>query len=137
MRKSLSEELLDYLKENIDKMYESCLKETQCKTVVEDSVTHRRWAFVGSGCGITYLKYRKSKAAEEIDNAAHKYHYNEVLEMLIKKLPKEDYDYLKSIGCPFEAIWSQMQNLQIVYYNYVVAFAKTKGIKLDIVSHLD
>ena len=36
MKKSISEELLDYLKENIDEMYQACLGEMSCKSVIED-----------------------------------------------------------------------------------------------------
>ena len=140
--KTISGELLDYLKEHIDELYDSCLGEMNYKSVVEDD-THvpenkrKRFAFVGCGCGITFLKYRKSKRATEIDEAARKFRGNEVLNMLVKKLPKKDYNYLKSIGCPFEAIWYQMQNLQTRYYSLVVKFAESKGIEMRIESHID
>ena len=140
--KSLSEELLDYLKVNIDELYQACLGEMNYKSVVEDDDhvpenKRKRFAFVGCGCGITWLKYRKSKRAEEIDKAARKFRGEEVLNMLIKKLPKKDYNYLKSIGCPFEAIWYQMQNLQTKYYSLVIRFAETKGIEMRIESRID
>ena len=140
--KTLSDELLDYMKEHIDELYQACLGEMNYKSVVEDD-THvpenkrKRFAFVGCGCGITWLKYRKSKRATEIDEAARKFRGEEVLNMLIKKLPKKDYNYLKSIGCPFEAIWYQMQNLQTKYYSLVIRFAESKGIEMRIESHID
>lgn len=141
-KKSLSEQLLDYLKQHIDELYKACLSEIGYKSVLEDDVnpdpkTKQRWAFVGCGCGMTWLKYRKSKRAEEIDIAARKFRGNEILNMLIKKLPKKDYNYLKKIGCPFEAIWYQMQNLQCIYFHFVIDFAKQKGIEMEIHSHLD
>ena len=140
--KTLSDELLDYLKDNIETLYVACLNEIGYKSILEDD-THvpenkrKRFAFVGCGCGITWLKYRKSKRAEEIDKAARKFRGEEVLNMLVKKLPKKDYNYLKSIGCPFEAIWYQMQNLQTKYYSLVIKFAETKGIEMRIESHID
>ena len=140
--KTLADELLDFMKEHIDELYQACLGEMNYKSIVEDD-THvpenkrKRFAFVGCGCGITWLKYRKSKRATEIDEAARKFRGNEVLNMLVKKLPKKDYNYLKSIGCPFEAIWYQMQNLQTKYYSLVVKFAETKGIEMRIESHID
>lgn len=140
--KTLTDELLDFMKEHIDELYQACLVEMNYKSIVEDD-THvpenkrKRFAFVGCGCGITWLKYRKSKRAEEIDKAARKFRGEEVLNMLIKKLPKKDYNYLKSIGCPFEAIWYQMQNLQTKYYYLVIKFAETKGIEMRIESHID
>ena len=141
-KKTLADELLDFMKENIDTLYAACLNEIGYKSIIEDD-THipedkrKRFAFVGCGCGITWLKYRKSKRAEEIDKAAHKFRGEEVMNMLIKKLPKKDYNYLKKIGCPFEAVWFQMQNLQTKYYSLVVKFVETKGIEMRIESHLD
>jgi len=140
--KTLADELLDFMKEHIDELYQACLGEMNYKSIVEDD-THvhenkrKRFAFVGCGCGITFLKYRKSKRATEIDEAARKFRGNEVLNMLVKKLPKKDYNYLKSIGCPFEAIWYQMQNLQTKYYSLVIKFAESKGIEMRIESHID
>ena len=141
-KKSLSDQLLDYLTQHIDELYKACLSEIGYKSVLEDDVnpdpnTKQRWAFVGCGCGITWLKYRKSKRAEEIDTASRKFRGNEVLNMLVKKLPKKDYNYLKKIGCPFEAIWYQMQNLQCTYYRFVRDFAKEKGIEMEIHSNID
>ena len=141
-KKTIKDELLDYLKDNIEDIYQACLGEIGYKSIIEDD-THvpenkrQKWAFVGCGCGITWLKYRKSKKAIEIDEAANNLRNNEILKMLINRLPKEDYNYLKSIGCPFEAVWSQMQNLQRKYYYYIVKFAEYKGIKMTIESHID
>ena len=142
VNKTIADELLDYLKEHIDELYEMCLDEINYKSIVEDD-THilenkrKRFAFVGCGCGITWLKYHKSKRAEEIDAAARKFRKEEVINMLVKKLPKKDYNYLKKIGCPFEAIFYQMQNLQTKYYSLIVRFAETKGIEMRIESHID
>ena len=141
-KKTIEDELLDYLKEHIDEMYKAFIGETGYRSVIEDEMpdsngkTHR-YAFIGLGCGITWLKYRKSKKAIAIDEAARKYRGNEVLQMIIKKLHNKDYNYFKKIGCPVEAIWYQMQNLQIKYYQIVRDFAKIKGIEMEIHSHLD
>jgi hypothetical protein len=142
VNKTLSDELLDYMKDHIDELYQACLGEMNYKSIVEDDIhipenKRKRFAFVGCGCGITWLKYRKSKRAEEIDKAARKFRGEEVLNMLIKKLPKKDYNYFKSIGCPFEAIWYQMQNLQTKYYSLVIKFAESKGIEMRIESRID
>ena len=141
-KKTLSEELLDYLKNNIDEMYQAFLGEIQYKSILEDDIhipenKRNKFAFVGMGCGLTWLKYRKSKKAAEIDEAARRYRNHEILDMLVKKFPKKDYEYLKKIGCPMEAIWFQMQNLQMKYFYFVQKFAETKGIKMEIVSHID
>lgn len=142
-KKSIDEQLLAYLKEHINEIYDACTAELGIKSIVEDDnhipeKDRKRYAFVGSGCGITYLRYRKNnKKAEEIDKAANKFHFNEIRQMLIDKLPKKEYKRLESIGCPFEAVWSQSQQLQLVYYRLVKKFAETKGVKFEIVSHLD
>lgn len=142
VKKTITDELLDFMKENIDDLYNACLNEIGYKSIIEDDEhvpedKRKRYAFVGCGCGITWLKYRKSKKAEEIDEAARKFRGEEVMNMLIKKLPKKDYNYLKKIGCPFEAVWYQMQNLQTKYYSLVVKFAESKGIEMRIESRLD
>ena len=142
-KKTLSEELLDYLKNHINELYNACLEEMGYKSIVEDddhvpADKKKRYAFVGLGCGITYLTYRKNnKRAEEINKSANKFRNEEILKMLIKKLPKKEYKYLEKIGCPFEAIWYQMQNLQCAYYHLVIDFAKTKGIEMSIKTYLD
>jgi len=134
--KTLDNELLDYLKEHIDELYDACLNEIGYKSIVE--VNKRPYAFIGCGSGITWLTYNKNnKKAKEIDEAAHKFRNEEILKILVKKLPKKDYNYLKKIGCPFEAIWYQMQNLQCTYYSFVIKFAESKGIKIGIESRLD
>jgi hypothetical protein len=133
---TIKDELFDFIKDNIETLYNGCLDEIKCKSIVTNN-EYKKFIFVGSGCGITYLKYRKSKKAIEIDEASHVLHDNEVLKILIDKLPSKDYNYLKSIGCPFEAIWWQMQKLQIIYYALIVKFAETKGITMKIVSHID
>ena len=143
VKKTISDELLDFMKENIDNLYNACLNEIGYKSIVEDDDhvpedKKKRYAFVGCGCGITWLKYRKNnKKAEEIDEAARKFRGEEVMNMLIKKLPKKDYNSLKKIGCPFEAVWYQMQNLQTKYYSLVVKFAESKGVSMNIESRLD
>lgn len=141
-KKTIEDELLDYLKDHIDDMYQAFLTETGYKSIIEDEIPDsngkkQRFAFVGLGCGFTYLKYRKSKKAVAIDEAARKYRTDEVLKMIVKKLPKKDYNYFKKIGCPVEAIWYQMQNIQLKYYHIVQDFAKTKGIEMHVYSHLD
>ena len=136
MVKSLSKELLDYLKSNIDDMYNACLVEMGYESLVE--LNGKTYNFVGCGCGITYLTFRKNNSrAKEIDDAANRFRHNEIEDLLVKKLPKKIYKELQDKGCPFEAIWQQMQNLQIVYYRYVIQFAKNHGIEMNMKSVLD
>lgn len=141
--KDLKSELIQYFKDNFDRLYNNFLNEIGYKSILESDIpdkngNKKRWAFVGCGCGLTWLKYNKNnKKAEEIDKIANEIRDNEILQMIIKKLPKKDYNYFKKIGCPIEAIWYQMQNLQYLYYSFIREFAKSKGIILTIESHLD
>lgn len=136
--KDIKDELLDYLKAHIDELYNDCLEEMGYESQVSLNCRKKPYAFVGRGCGITWLKYRKNnKRAVAIDEAAHKYRLEEVEQMLIKKLPKKIYKELEAKGCPFEAIWCQMQTLQQSYWYMVMEFAKTKGIEMKVESYLD
>lgn len=142
-KKTLSEELFDYLKEHFDEMFGKAVESLSLKSIVEDDDhvpedKKKRYAFVGFGCGITYFKYRKNnKKAEEINKAANQYHWNEIRQMFIKKFTAKERKYYEKIGCPLEAIWSQDQNMQLAYYHTVKDFAKTKGIEMEIISRLD
>ena len=141
--KSLSFELLSYLKEHFDEMFGNAVKSLSLKSIVEDDDhvpedKKKRYAFVGFGCGITYFKYRKNnKKAEEINKAANEFQYNDIKKMFLKKFTAKERYYYEKIGCPLEAIWSQDQNMQLAYYYTVRNFAKSKGIEMEIISRLD
>lgn len=141
-KKSLSEELLDYLKEHFDEIYGEAAKSLKLKSVItEDKPKEQNpksYAFIGFGCGITYFNYRKNNSkAKEIDEAARKYHWNEVEKMFLNKFTTKEIKYYENIGCPLPAIWCQDQNMQLAYYHAVKEFAKSKGIKMEIISRLD
>ena len=141
--KTLSQELLDYLKEHFDEMFAGAVKSLSVKSILEDddhvpADKKKRYAFIGFGCGITYFKYRKNnKKAEEINKAANQFHYNEIEKMFLSKFTAKERNYYKKIGCPLEAIWAQDQNMQLSYYYKVQDFAKSKGIEMKVVSRLD
>ena len=140
--KTLSEELLEYLMENFDKMFDSAIKSLNYRSVVESdpmfSNDQRKYIFVGVGCGITYPVYRKNnKKLQEIDEAAHKYRWNEIKRMFMSKFSNKDVEYYERIGSPLEAIWSQDQGMQVSYWEMVRKFAESKGLKLQIRTMLD
>ena len=140
--KTLSEELLEYLMENFDKMFDSAIKSLNYRSVVESdpmfSNDQRKYIFVGVGCGITYPVYRKNnKKLQEIDEAAHKYRWNEIKRMFMSKFSNKDVEYYEKIGSPLEAIWSQDQGMQVSYWEMVRKFAESKGLKLQIRTMLD
>ena len=117
INKTLSEELLDYLKEHFNEMFNDAIKSLSLKSVIEDddhvpANKKKRYAFIGFGCGITYLDYRKNnKKAEEIDKSARKYNYDNIEKMFLNKFTKKEYNYYNNIGCPLEAIRAQDQNM--------------------------
>ena len=141
--KSLSEELLDYLKEHFDEMFAGAIKSLSVKSILEDddhvpTDKKKRYAFVGFGCAITYFKYRKNnKRAEEINKAQLKFRCGEIEKMFLSKFTAKERNYYKNIGCTLEAIWTQDQNMQLSYYHTVREFAKSKGIEMEVVSRLD
>ena len=140
--KTLSEELLEYLMENFDKMFDSAIKSLNYRSVVESdpmfSNDQRKYIFVGVGCGITYPVYRKNnKKLQEIDEAAHKYRWNEIKRMFMSKFSNKDVEYYEKIGSQLEAIWSQDQGMQVSYWEMVRKFAESKGLKLQIRTMLD
>ena len=141
-KKTLSEELLDYLYENFNKIFSSAIESLNYKSVVQAdpnfSNDTRKFAFIGVGCGITYPVYRKNnKKLQEIDEAAHKYRHNEILDMFMSKFTKKEVEHYENIGCPLQAIWSQDQGMQYSYWKMVQDFAESKGLKMRIKSVLD
>ena len=134
------EELRDYLKEHWDAIMKSAMPSMEKKSVVETEWNGdvKRYAFIGAGCGITYLTHRKgNKKAEAIKEAANKIHYKEALNWFMDKFTPEEQNYYERIGCPLGAIWTQDQNMQQAYYYAVLDFAKSKGVKMDVKSFLD
>ena len=140
--KSLSSELLDYLKEHFDEMFGEATKSLKMRSILTENKVDKKqaksYAFIGFGCGYTYFKYNKNnKRAEEINNAQAKYRFNEIEKMFLKKFTNKEIKYYEKIGCPLPAIWCQDQNMQISYFSMVNKFAESKGIKMEIISRLD
>ena len=141
-KKTLSEELLDYLHENFDEIFNSAIESLNYKSIVQTdpkfSNDTRKFAFIGVGCGITYPVYRKNnKKLREIDEAAHKYRANEILTVFMSKFTKEEIEYYENIGCPLQVIWSQDQRMQLSYWSMVRSFAESKGLSMRIKSVID
>ena len=141
-KKTLSEELLDYLHENFNKIFSSAVESLTYKSVLQAdpkfSNDTRKFTFIGTGCGITYPIYRKNnKKLQEIDEAAHKYRKDEIFDMFMSKFTKKEVEHYENIGCPLQAIWSQDQGMQLSYWSMVQSFAESKGLKMRIKSVLD
>ena len=134
------DELRDYLKEHWDEIMKSAMPSMEKKSVVETEWNGdvKRYAFIGAGCGITYLTHRKgNKKAEAIKEAANKIHYKEALDWFTDKFTPDEQKYYERVGCPLGAIWTQDQNMQQAYYYAVLDFAKSKGVKMNVNSFLD
>ena len=134
------DELRDYLKEHWDEIMKSAMPSMEKKSVVETEWNGdvKRYAFIGAGCGITYLTHRKgNKKAEAIKDAANKIHYKEALDWFMDKFTPAEQKYYERVGCPLGAIWTQDQNMQQAYYYAVLDFAKSKGVKMNVNSFLD
>ena len=141
-KKTLSEELLDYLYENFNKIFSSAVESLNYKSVIQAdpkfSNNTRKFAFIGVGCGITYPVYRKNnKKLQEIAEAAYKYRRGEILDMFMSKFTKKEVEHYENIGCPLQAIWSQDQGIQYSYWQMVQSFAESKGLTMRIKSMLD
>jgi len=135
---SLSDELIQYITDNFDTVFSQAYKSLKHRSSVVDSINNKKYAFVGVGCGITYLEFRKNnKKAQEINETANRFHMDGAMKMFLNKFNKTEYEYFKNIGNPLEALWSQDQGMQQSYYHMVVEFAKSKGVKMVMKSFLD
>lgn len=86
----------------------------------------KTFAFVGYGCGITYLENRgTSKKADkyiEIADEAER----DIEEYLYDQFTQVEKDYFKSIGNPVQAVIAQDQQVQIAIYSRLTRFAHEK-----------
>ena len=141
-KKTLSQELLDYLFEHFSEIFNSAVKSLRYRSVVQAdpkfSDDTREFAFVGVGCGITYPVYRKNnKKLQEIAEAASNYRGGKILKVFMGMFTKEEIEYYENIGCPLHAIWAQDQGMQLSYWGMVRSFAESKGLNMKIKSVLD
>lgn len=139
-KKSIEEELGDYLYEHWEEVMQAALPSMKEKSIVETEMLGqtRRFAFIGVGCGITYLTHRKgNKRAEAIKNAANELHYGLAQTWFLNHFTEEEKAYYEKIGCPLGAIWQQDMNMQQAYYYKVLDFANMKGVKMNMKSFLD
>ena len=107
--------------------------------VSEFGSDNKEYPFIGSGCGITYLKIdRRSKKALELDDIEYNV-VNNINEYLVNSFTDEEKAYYLKIGNPVMAVLMQDQQIQIEIYSRIVKFAKeVMGIKnISYVSVLD
>lgn len=139
-KKSVEEELGDYLFEHWNSIMKSAMPSMGEKSVVEQTCGGETnyYVFIGVGCGITYLTCRKgNKKAEAIKAAANKLHSGLAQTWFLNRFTVNEQEHYEKIGCPLGAIWQQDQNMQQAYYYAVLDFAKAKGVKMNVKSFLD
>lgn len=98
-----------------------------------------KYAFVGNGCGITYLKFdKRSRKAIELDVVVREVR-RECENFLYHTFTDDEIDYFQKIGSPVMAVLQQDQVIQQEFYSRVVKFAKDiLGVqKISYVSMLD
>ena len=139
-KKTIEDELADYLYEHWEEVMKSAMPSMNEKSIVETEMLGqtRRFAFIGVGCGITYLTHRKgNKRAEAIKAAANKLHFGLAQTWFLNRFTEEEKAYYDKIGCPLGAIWQQDMNMQQAYYYKVLDFARMKGVNMSVKSFLD
>lgn len=88
------------------------------------------YAFVGNGCGITWLTFDgRSKKAKEVNEIIHEVR-RACDRYLYGQFDDEAINYFQSIGSPVMAVLQQDQEIQQEFYSRVVAYCKqVLGIK--------
>lgn len=129
---TIKDELLDYIKDNFDDIFGEASKSLKLRSTVTMTCDgkEKNYAFIGYGCGFTWLTYdKRSKIGKEIEQAAKEIRNKEVRDLFIKQFTNTERKYFENIGCPLEAIWAQDMNIQCSYYHVVAQFGQSKGVK--------
>jgi len=129
---TIKDELLNYIKDNFDEIFGEASKSLKLRSTItlEANGKSKNYAFVGYGCGFTWLTYdKRSKIGKEIEQAAKEIRNKEVRDLFMKQFTKTERNYYENIGCPLEAIWTQDMNMQCSYYHVVAQFGQSKGVK--------
>lgn len=129
---SIKDELLNYIKDHFDEIFGEASKSLKLRSTItlEANGKSKNYAFVGYGCGFTWLTYdKRSRIGKEIEKAAKEIRNKEVRNLFMKQFTKTEQNYYENIGCPLEAIWTQDINMQCSYYHIVAQFGQSKGVK--------
>ena len=134
----MTSELTKYIKEHWAEIMKDAMPSMKKEGIVENEQTGERWGFIGHGCGITYLSYRKNnKKAEMLAKLASYLHMNDTLDWFYEEFTPEQKNYYEKIGCPLGAIWTQDIVMQQAYYNVIKKFADEHNINVEVKSFLD
>lgn len=142
--KSIEDRLYEYL--TTDDIFNECCGSLKYQSILEDDPAYlapgekqHQYAFIGVGCGITWLNIDKRSPKSIQLNEIKGEVLKRVRKNFIDRFSKEEQKYYESIGCPLEAIFCQDQHIQSVLYSNIVDFAKNElGIKnISYTSRLD
>lgn len=140
LEQKIYDQLATHIEKNFDKIFETASKALSkvtpayCKCGNEAEC----FPFVGYGCGITYLTYRRNnKKAAAISAAASRIHRGYAQNMFLEKFSSAMRDAYSKAGLPLEALWQQDIIMQQSYYNSVLEFAEKLGVKMELHSRLD
>lgn len=127
--------LREYLNNNWGEIMNAAMQSIKHTSVVHDN--YQQYTFVGNGCGIVVLKYRKgNKKAELVDTAVNELH-DELYEKFVNSFTEEEQNKYKNCGCPLEAFWTQDLTTQRTFYYKVLEFANKMNINMSIWSNED
>lgn len=131
-KETISSLLYNFLK-NDETLFEGCKETFNHKGVVydeplmapKDYVPTKVYAFIGVGCGITYITGdKRSKMFNLLDEVYRGVVRKVKAEMIKEKFTPEEQEYYIKIGCPLLAIFDQDQNIQQQFVSRVVKFGK-------------
>lgn len=132
---TLADELLEYMKDNSEKVMKRFTDALGLQSVVRIDTSFskddgKRYPFFGFGCGFAWLKYdKRSKRMKDIDDAYSEVHHR-FNDWFIDKWFSKDYQSeMIRIGAPLQAIMAQDVEINSRIMQLVVDFADTKGVK--------
>ena len=144
-QEELKSEMYNYMIAD-NKLFDNCCKSLKIQSVVSEDpmflkkgTEPKRYAFIGVGCGITWLKFPKLGNAAKMFEEVYRSVLSDVRDWLLSKFTEEEKNYYISIGCPLTAIFYQDQGIQIALYSRAAKFATDViGIKnVSVESRLD
>jgi len=119
--------------ESIEILKKTICDEIKIKSILGECVDYqkineiknsKKYIFLGSGCGFSFLKWdkRNSKATRIIEKA--KEIQSDIDNLIFQSFDKEVIDYLKFLGNPIEAIQAQNLNYKNTYDQLIINYLK-------------
>jgi len=130
--KSLEERLLDYLKDNSERVFKIFMDALGMQSVVQVDTSilpddGKRYLFFGFGCGFAWLKYdKRSGMAKLVDSAFSKVRWQFQEWFIDKYFSKEVQATMNKLGSPLQAIMAQDIGINQRIIDIVVDFARNE-----------